>query len=459
MTKNIIILADGTGQRGGVLVDERRSNIYKIYRAVRCGPDSSVDANKQLAYYDPGLGTLPGGINSVAGMVRTYMNIASQATGLGILTNMEDCYAALIRLWRPGDHIFLFGFSRGAYTIRCLAGVLSLCGLPTQNADGSALSYSPGKIRKIAREAVRGVYNYTPSRRVSEATERQRELLEQRQLLAARFRQKYGSESDGKSNSAPYFIDVFDTVASLMNPSSMMIMTLITLSIFAVLAGIGSWLLPGGFLLWFGAMVGSATAAVSLWLFLSKFRAARSLPGHTFRKTIHINPIRVQMYDKSLDERVKFARHAISIDEARHSFPRVKWGTPGVWNPGKPQWFEQLWFAGNHSDIGGSYPENESRLSDVALDWIVSVAAEVGMHYDPSVLQCDPDALGMQHDETKAGVFKFAQKRKRDIKEDAPLHPSVLDRFDASDVLQYDTIAPYRPKNLRTHKIVKKFYE
>jgi Uncharacterized alpha/beta hydrolase domain (DUF2235) len=32
------------------------------------------------------------------------------------------------------------------------------------------------------------------------------------------------------------------------------------------------------------------------------------------------------------------------------------------------QWFEQVWFTGNHSDVGGSYPENESRLSDIALD-------------------------------------------------------------------------------------------
>jgi hypothetical protein len=50
--KNIVIFSDGTGQRGGVLVDENRSNIYKLFRATRCGPDSTVDPKLQLAFYE-----------------------------------------------------------------------------------------------------------------------------------------------------------------------------------------------------------------------------------------------------------------------------------------------------------------------------------------------------------------------------------------------------------------------
>jgi uncharacterized protein (DUF2235 family) len=55
--------------------------------------------------------------------------VLSQATGLGITANIIDCYAALIRLYRPGDQIFLFGFSRGAYTVRSLGAVIGLCGI------------------------------------------------------------------------------------------------------------------------------------------------------------------------------------------------------------------------------------------------------------------------------------------------------------------------------------------
>ena len=112
--RNIVIFSDGTGQRGGVLVDERRSNIYKLYRATRVAPDSCVDPAEQTAFYDPGLGTLPGGIDSPVAFARSIYNVASQATGMGITRNIVDCHAALIRLWRPGDRIFLFGFSRGA---------------------------------------------------------------------------------------------------------------------------------------------------------------------------------------------------------------------------------------------------------------------------------------------------------------------------------------------------------
>ena len=59
MAKNVVIFSDGTGQRSGLLFDERRSNIYKLYRATRCGPDSNIRPWEQLAFYDPGVGTLP----------------------------------------------------------------------------------------------------------------------------------------------------------------------------------------------------------------------------------------------------------------------------------------------------------------------------------------------------------------------------------------------------------------
>ena len=57
--RNIVIFSDGTGQRGGVYFDEARTNIYKLYRAARSGPDSNVPPERQLAFYDPGLGTQP----------------------------------------------------------------------------------------------------------------------------------------------------------------------------------------------------------------------------------------------------------------------------------------------------------------------------------------------------------------------------------------------------------------
>ncbi len=57
MGKNILIFSDGTGQVGGYAFDEDRTNIYKLYRATRIGPDSPIEPSDQLAFYDPGLGS------------------------------------------------------------------------------------------------------------------------------------------------------------------------------------------------------------------------------------------------------------------------------------------------------------------------------------------------------------------------------------------------------------------
>src|SRR5437870_7443927 len=164
--KNIIIYSDGTGQRGGLMFDERRSNVYKLYRATRCGPDSSFDPAEQLAFYDPGLGTLPPGNGLlVIRAWRWFYNLASRATGLGLTANIIDCYAAIVRLWRPGDRIFVFGFSRGAYTVRCLSAVLGMCGVPIQDKGGKPLQRDKETAKRIASEVVKKVYQHTASKK------------------------------------------------------------------------------------------------------------------------------------------------------------------------------------------------------------------------------------------------------------------------------------------------------
>jgi Uncharacterized alpha/beta hydrolase domain (DUF2235)/Restriction endonuclease len=80
-------------------------------------------------------------------------------------------------------------------------------------------------------------------------------------------------------------------------------------------------------------------------------------------------------YDRHFTSDVQYARHLQSIDEGRKDFKRVPWGGSGTvkWpdRKGEPEQFDQMWFAGNHADIGGSYPENESCLSDITLAWMV----------------------------------------------------------------------------------------
>lgn len=188
MPKNILIFSDGTGQAGGISLDERRSNIYKLYRATRVSPDFTINPVEQVAYYDAGLGSLPPSGGVIKTCIRIAHNFLSQATGFGLTTNIIDCYESIIRLWRPGDRIYLFGFSRGAYTARCVAGVLAHCGVPTRLENGVPMKYDSATAHRLAKIAVKKVYQHTASVPLAKATPRQKELMEQRNELARQFR-------------------------------------------------------------------------------------------------------------------------------------------------------------------------------------------------------------------------------------------------------------------------------
>ena len=117
-------------------ISTRRVRIFISFTALRAADLIPSPPDRQLAFYDPGLGTRSTG-SVLASLGRTIYNYVSQATGLGITHNIIDCYTAIIQLWHPGDRIFLFGFSRGAYTVRCLATALCLSGIPTQESRTS----------------------------------------------------------------------------------------------------------------------------------------------------------------------------------------------------------------------------------------------------------------------------------------------------------------------------------
>ena len=462
MAKNILIFSDGTAQAGGLLVDENRSNVYKLYRASRVGPDSTIDPAQQLAFYDAGLGSQSDGGQIKFSLARKVRNLVSQGTGLGITANIIDCYAAILNLWRPGDRIYLIGFSRGAYTVRCVGGVLAACGVPTRMKDGSPLRYDPGTIRAIANEAVKQVYQYGSSIK----SDPFKELREER---AQRFRSEYGSNQDGHANEYPYFIGVFDTVAALgVTPQIRFVLatagTIITALIAAGLAWLLSlWLLS--FLAWFLIFFGVPLLAVLAAYLKTHLRF------HPVKKRFYFADWSMKFYDDKLSRRVGFARHALSIDEARADFERVIWiydGDERQRAADEPELLRQVWFAGDHSDVGGSYPENELRLSDNALDWLVSQVKELPhpILLDEPILRRHPSATGPQHDECRKGFpgiwgrlgFKWKLKE-REIDPTAPLDPYVIERFAADQVLNYDLMMPYRPEPLRNHHDVKHYYE
>jgi hypothetical protein len=385
-------------------------------------------------------------------IARATYNIISAALGLGLTRNIVNCYAAILRYWEPNDRIFLIGFSRGAYTVRCLAAVLAKCGVP--DFRSSLAPRSPKAIEQIARAAVRGVYQYTSSWERPKATGSQNELLDQRDRMATQFRSAYGAV-----DAYPHFIGVFDTVASLSNPSAAVglivigtMLVMITVSIVYFL--IPQFALPLALLALTGAFAGAAVYVASL---IRYWPADQGGPG--FLRSAHLTELRMNFYDKTLNENVGFARHAISIDERRKSFTRVGWGSAGVWKETKPIWFDQTWFAGDHADIGGGNPDNESALSDHALEWMAASAEQVGLCINRSALHIFARDAGTQHDEMKSSaIFRWAGTSPRKPEVNALLHGSALDRFAHSNILNFDRFEPYRPPELRCHRGVYQYY-
>ena len=497
MARNILVFSDGTGQAGGIFLDENRSNIYKLYRATRIGPDSRINPAEQVAYYDAGLGSRPPGGGSLKTLYRMVHNFVSQATGFGLTTNIIDCYEMIIRLWRPGDRIFLFGFSRGAYTVRCVGGVLALCGIPTRLGENRPMKYDGGTARQLAKEAVKKVYQHTASRNPERATARQNELLEQRRELARKFRDKYGVSLDTEKSNYPYFIGVFDTVAAVASTGSLVVLVIAAL----VAAAITSWLLwafypsytpwfgntignlftngfafigfsPTSWWHWFWVVAGVSVGGSVIWYLWQATRFAPTVNPKKWWRTLTMSLGRMRFEDKTLNDNVNYARHAISIDEDRASFARVGWGDPKSTRPFKDEQgvvtFRQYWFAGNHSDIGGSYPEAESRLSDIALAWMVENAAEIkdGIKVDQSVLNLYPSADGVQHSQRRVGFpiltrwlgLTWKGKARALPNSKTTLHESVYERATLPAVLLFDELAPYRPETLRTHERLAELY-
>jgi uncharacterized protein (DUF2235 family) len=107
MAKNIVIFSDGTGQDGGVRVEQRWSNIYKLYRACRIAPETAILPNEQVVFYDPGLGTEASatGWTSLGKRVRKLL---ANVDGRGVTENIADCYEFIINHYQPGDRVFLF---------------------------------------------------------------------------------------------------------------------------------------------------------------------------------------------------------------------------------------------------------------------------------------------------------------------------------------------------------------
>jgi uncharacterized protein (DUF2235 family) len=153
MTRNIVICSDGTGNS----FKRHESNVARLVPLL-----SLIDHRAQVVVYDQGIGTDARRWREIEAFRATIRDrealevlrgphesrfrpaewgtlVLGLAFGYGLAENVRQMYQALASRYEPGDRVFLFGFSRGAFTVRALAGLLYRCGLPVRDrhADNS----------------------------------------------------------------------------------------------------------------------------------------------------------------------------------------------------------------------------------------------------------------------------------------------------------------------------------
>lgn len=334
MAKNIVLLSDGTGNSSAQLM---KTNVWRVYEALQL-----TDPTLQVACYDDGVGTSSFRPLAVAG----------GAFGVGLRRNVLRLYRFLCEHYDPGDRIYLFGFSRGAFTVRVLAGLICDQGIirtrPTLQVPGAtdmALAGLPASVHKTAAggtavvdESVsfEGVaFGSELARLCSWAYRDFRRHFHQAGLpvKGARFVRNQairaaerlrGKTSYDKSRNHQVesidFIGVWDTVDA------------------------------------YGLPMDELTAGVDRWVW----------------------PL--SMPDLTLNEKVKRACHVLALDDERNTFHPVMWDESGEPREKlhahhlRGERISQVWFAGMHSNVGGGYPDDA--LSYVSLKWMTDQASD-----------------------------------------------------------------------------------
>jgi uncharacterized protein (DUF2235 family) len=118
MPKNVVVCCDGTANEFA----RHNTNVAKLYSVLQ------HDVASQVTYYHPGIGTMePAG--ALTTLSRKATKLLGMAIGYGLEFDIRDAYVFVMNHYQEGDRLFLFGFSRGAYTARAVAALIRMYGL------------------------------------------------------------------------------------------------------------------------------------------------------------------------------------------------------------------------------------------------------------------------------------------------------------------------------------------
>jgi uncharacterized protein (DUF2235 family) len=343
--KRIVICADGTwnvrDQASEEAKTRRPTNVTKVARAVR---SRAADGVHQVVYYHDGVGTGVGLKDKLTG----------GAFGSGIEDNVRDLYRFILYNYVDGDELFFFGFSRGAFTVRTLAGFMNKVGLISKDKD-----YFVPEIYACYEN------NEQPGSRA--------------------WQKAFGRAPAAQVCPPIKFIGVWDTVGALGAPG---------------------------------------------------------LIGQLFNRN------KYQYHDIGLNGHIQNAVQALAIDERREPF------RPSLWS--RTQAFtgslEQAWFAGVHSNVGGSC--DPDGLANEALHWIVGKAEDMGLEFDNKFLTYFPPCFNSEMQDSMTLKYKvfgaYVRPIGRQLADGEIVHKSAMDRM-------HLPACDYSPENLQAyiHKVGK----
>jgi uncharacterized protein (DUF2235 family) len=254
------------------------------------------DGVNQITKYHRGVGTEPRGSRSWWSYWPAHL--AELCFGDGIDGTLAELYSWLAAEKRPDDRLFLFGFSRGAFTVRALAGMLHVFGLLKPDQDVTAADvvrlYGESETRIAAERRRLGLPPPFGPCEIDHAA-----MDPAARDFAARHTQPCAID----------FLGLWDTVKAY------------------------GWMIP------------------------KSFPALR-----------HNTSVRV-------------VRHAVALDERRALFQMTGWASAHID-------VKEVWFAGDHSDVGGGHTTGNSALADASLYWMLGEARAAGVHLDPAAKDC-----------------------------------------------------------------------
>ena len=323
----IAIFCDGTWNSPTM---KQPTHVVRLFEQTR-------HTNAQHAHYFEGVGTGGGEVNFFS---KALMKVGGGAFGWGLNENIKQAYAALCAQYEAGDEIFIFGFSRGAYTARSLAGMIRKCGIvadPTPDTLDDAF--------RLYRKP--GIENHPDALHV----------LQTRRKLSPRFAT---SDQDMNWRSVTPWRD---------DPAQMHKVEIAYLGIWDTVGSLG---VPAPLL----------GPVATVWN--SKYR---------FHDTLLTSMVKAARHAVALDERRVFYRPALwdNLEASR--------GHEGL-NKGdrsEARAYQQVWFTGTHAIVGGSAPKARA-LTGQSMLWIAEVARNAGLDIRmDDLLDRAPDPMADSH--------------------------------------------------------------